>query len=705
MGEHGAWGLTTPLAQVPFLRGRELAILEMAHLVTVHDLLMRAPRRYEDRRQFDGFDALSESRPVCLNVRVVDMGWRGARGRNGYFEAIVEERSGLALARVSCRWFHFPAIARMLCVGQELCMYGKPKVYGKTLCMVHPEFEVVQETDSIHMGRIVPVYGNMSGLQSKRYRELVWVSLQGLSDTQEPTLYEFAPHYPRQTALRQLHFPEELSQYVKARRRFALEECFVQQLNVAWRRRHDRGQRGLVTVGTTHLVKDLSKMLPFELTESQKQCVREIYQDMHAPHPMNRLVQGDVGSGKTLVAMCAMLMAVEKGYQAVLMAPTQILAEQHYKSFRTLLDPMDVPVSLRTGDRREDSCLSFTPTNQAGIIIGTHALLYEKNAPDHPGLVVIDEQHKFGVEQREKLIASGVRPDVLVMTATPIPRTLTLTIYGDLDVSVIDKLPEGRGKITTAIRSSKEMKKVVAFVKGQIEEGRQIYIVSPLIEEGSDIASPDSNSDNTPPLSKKSKKGKISTVLQDLEIWQKRLPGIDIGLLHGKMSTEEKESVMRDFHLNKTSVLVTTTVIEVGVDVPNATVMMINNAERFGLSQLHQLRGRIGRGAHHSYCILLSDITKDDEQWEKLQIINQTLDGFLLAEEDLRLRGPGNVLGTEQSGVGKIRFDEWLTDLRLIHRGRELAEQLMREDPHLTLEKNRPLRALIDHQSPKAATP
>lgn len=686
----GSWSLVAPLEQCPFLKAKEVAVLSSAGIISVHDLLMRPPRRYEDRRRFDGFDSLSESHAVCLKVCVVDTGWKGFKGRGGYFEAIVEDRSGLGFSQVSCRWFHFPAIARMLCAGQELIMYGKPKIYGKKLCMVHPEFEVVQESDSIHMGRIVPVYGNLTGMPSRRYRELVWSALHGLSAEPASEFYEFAAHFPRAQALAHLHFPEEDQGWIKARRRFALEECLVQQLNVAWRRRGNRARTGLVTAGTTHLVKDLADSLPFELTESQKQCVREIYKDMKSPVPMNRLLQGDVGSGKTLVALCAMLMAVEKGYRAVLMAPTQILAEQHYKNFRSLLDHLDVPVSLRTGARCEESIIRFSSgKNEGSIIIGTHALLYEKNAPENPGLVVIDEQHKFGVEQREKLIASGACPDVLVMTATPIPRTLTLTIYGDLDVSVIDRPPEGRGQVTTAIRTRKQMKKIVSFFKQQIKEGRQIYIVSPLIEESE----------------AKGKKGKASSVIKDLEGWRERLPGIEIGLLHGKMSPEEKDAAMNDFRRNHTSVLVATTVIEVGVDVPNATVMMINDADRFGLSQLHQLRGRIGRGGHHSYCILLSDISETDEQWEKLSIIEKIGDGFNLAEEDLRLRGPGNVLGKEQSGVSSVRFDEWLTDARLIHRGRELAEEILDADPGLSKPEHKALREMIHGESFNAAVP
>ena len=541
---------------------------------------------------------------------------------------------------------------------------------------VNWDFEIIREGDeqSIHLNRIVPVYGGRMGIAVRRLREIVWETLSRLSPAPEPEVYEFVPDTPCKTALRDLHFPETAEARDRARRRFALEECLAQQLNVAYRRRRADEMPGMRTAGSSHLVKDLADSLPFVLTEAQKRCVREIYRDMKAPRSMNRLLQGDVGSGKTLVALCAMLLAVEHGYSAVMMAPTQILAEQHYLKFRQMLDKLDVPVSLVTAERKEESHVSFG--KQGGIVVGTHALLYGKNVPERVGLVVIDEQHKFGVNQREKLIEREERPDVLVMTATPIPRTLTLTFYGELDVSILDGVPGGRGAVVTAIRTEKDKGKVLAFVRNQLEEGRQIYVVSPLID-GED-----------------SRKGKAVT--KEWDEWKALLPHVDVGLLHGRMSSEEKEAVMKDFRSNRISVLVSTTVVEVGVDVPNATVMIINNAESFGLSQLHQLRGRIGRGSHKSYCILMTDARPEDEQWEKLRIVETTANGFDLAEQDLRLRGPGDVLGTSQSGLKGVRFEEWLLDARLIHRGRQLAEAILAEDPNLESAKYRPLRFLLE---------
>ena len=665
--------LTSSLEECVFIRPRELAAMRAAGIASVRDLLFMLPRRYEDRRMFDRYDSLSSGVPVCLRGRVVDVGWkgwggRGGKGRGRYVEAVLVDEQSLGQARFSCLWFSMPGVARMLCAGQEMIVYGRMKPYGKKLSMVHPDFEIIREGDeqSIHLNRIVPVYGGRMGIAVRRLREIVWETLSRLSPAPEPEVYEFVPDTPCKTALKDLHFPETAEARDRARRRFALEECLAQQLNVAYRRRRADEVPGMRTAGSSHLVKDLADSLPFELTEAQKRCVREIYRDMKAPRSMNRLLQGDVGSGKTLVALCAMLLAVEHGYSAVMMAPTQILAEQHYLKFRQMLDKLDVPVSLVTADRKEESHVSFG--KQGGIVVGTHALLYGKNVPERVGLVVIDEQHKFGVNQREKLIDRGERPDVLVMTATPIPRTLTLTFYGELDVSILDGVPGGRGAVVTAIRTEKDKEKVLAFVRNQL--------VSPLID-GED-----------------SRKGKAVT--KEWDEWKALLPHVDVGLLHGRMSSEEKEAVMKDFRSNRISVLVSTTVVEVGVDVPNATVMIINNAESFGLSQLHQLRGRIGRGSHKSYCILMTDARPEDEQWEKLRIVETTTNGFDLAEQDLRLRGPGDVLGTSQSGLKGVRFEEWLLDARLIHRGRQLAEAILAEDPNLESAKYRPLRFLLE---------
>lgn len=701
------WHGSTPLAETLLLTGKELQACHASGLVTVADILCRLPRRHEDRRSFAGFDNLSSDSPVCLKVRIRNTAWKFIPGRR-YFEARVEQEGGMPGAELSLKWFHAAYVGKLLAVGQSLVIYGKAKKYGATFSFVNPEFEIIDEepasarlvadalgdastpvraaaaTKLIHTDRIVPIYRSVASLAARRYRSLVFDLLEGLGAEEPPPGYDVAPGYPYARALRDAHFPAELADAHKARMRFALGECFEQQLRILWKRRRTLENPGQVTARSSYYLAEMLEALPFEPTDAQKRCVREIYLDMKSARPMNRLLQGDVGSGKTLVALCAMLLAVENGKEAALMAPTQILAEQHYSNFRHLLGHMDVRLSLRTAGKSDDSELSLEGPDDGSpkIIIGTHALLYKKNAPANLGLVVIDEQHKFGVGQREKLIARGNSPDVLVMTATPIPRTLTLTLYGDLDVSLLDELPGNRGSIRTILRPRRALPGIVEFVRGQMSEGRQVYVVSPLIEESAARAS--------------------KSAMGEYEYWKHQFSDLQVGLLHGKLSAEEKDAVMRRFRSREIDLLVATTVIEVGVDVPNANIMLINDAESYGLSQLHQLRGRIGRGGHASYCILMSDVKPGEEGREKLDIMCATQNGFEIAEHDFRLRGPGDVLGTAQSGLGAIRFTEWLTDTRLIYRGRAMAERILDADPALSEPQHAPLRQLVQGDDGKA---
>lgn len=677
--------LKMPLVDCAVVHGSEAAALSAVSVHTVGDLLRRPPKRHEDRRRFDLIPAQESGAPLCLRVKVIDTQWKHMGPGRRYFEAIVEEKTQSLGARISCRWFHFPAISRMIVTGMELVLYGKARQYGKTLAMVHPEFEVVDVGavgTSLHLERIVPVYGKTGGLNQRLYREVVWRVLSlwkdACSGTEDAEGNEAEGEYGLREAFGDLHFPDTHEAAVRARRHFSLEESFYLQLSVVWRRRRLEERKGLVTVGTSHLVRDLCGILPFELTESQKECVREIYRDMKRPVPMNRLVQGDVGSGKTLVSLCAMLMAVEAGYDVAMMAPTQILAEQHYKTCLKWLDTLGVKVELLTSSRGESS-QGWGAADQPRIVVGTHALLYREDTFRRLGLVVIDEQHKFGVDQRERLISQGESPDVLVMTATPIPRTLTLTLYGDLDVSVIREKPGNRGRVVTALRTEKALTKVVKFVREQVDAGRQVYVVSPLVEEST---------------GEKKRSGK--SAVAEYELWKKKLPHVDIGLLHGRMGAEEKERVMQEFRQNRYSVLVATTVIEVGVDVPNATIMIINNADQFGLSQLHQLRGRVGRGGEKSYCILLSSSKMTEEGREKLELFEKISDGFELSEADFRMRGPGDMFGTAQSGLAEVQFPEWLYDTRLISEARRQAELVLDADPDLILPENQGLREKIN---------
>ena len=643
------------LQLLPGIRAQEVEALRVAGIERLSGLIDWLPKRYEDRRRFDAFPAQAGGGSVCLRGLVIDTQRKGFGGK-GFYEAVVEDHAGGGFSQVTCRWFKMPFLHKIIAAGHEVVLYGKPKESGGKVVIDHPEFEVVsEEGQSVHLERIVPIYRNVSGVPQRKLREIIFRVLEVIDGDSLIPVYNIDPSYPRIEAFREVHFPGELKESDAARRYFAKEEFFLQQLRVVWRRARHADLSGRILGKRTVLLTEFYNSLPFDLTNAQKRSVKEIIGDMRVQRPMNRLLQGDVGSGKTFVAMCAMLLAVDSGCQAVLMAPTQILAEQHHLTFSKWLSPLGIKVGLATADRRED-------VGAASIIVGTHALLYDKVDFDDLGLIVIDEQHKFGVAQREKLIHRGVMPDVLVMTATPIPRTLTLTIYGDLDVSILDELPAGRGKIISGVRVKPKITEMTNFLIGQLEEGRQAYLVYPLVDESKSI--------------------KAASAVEEHPKWQKRFKHFEVELLHGKMPSEEKEAVMTRFRDGKTEVLVSTTVIEVGVDVPNANVMVIFNAERFGLAQLHQLRGRIGRGEHKSYCVLVTD-GKNPEAIEKLKILAGTVDGFKIAEEDLRLRGPGEVLGTRQSGTGGLRFVEFLSDTSIIREARAIAEKLLSEDPSL----------------------
>ncbi len=665
------------LEGVACISAREHEAFAAASFRTVRELLEHFPKRYEDRRRFDTFPTQGAGPPVCLRGTVIDSAKRHFGRQRGFFEAIIMKGAGGVFGsdKITCRWFNMPYIHRMIATGQEVVVYGKVKDLKGRLVMDHPEFEIIDEGEtggeSIHVERIVPIYRNVSGIPQRRLREIIHGLLRNCAEPTMDLEYDVSPETKRSVSVRDAHFPENIEDAQLALRRFALEEFLRLQLNVAWRRQTYCQQTGRILGKRTELLTRFYQSLPFDLTEAQKRSIREIIADMRMPRPMNRLLQGDVGAGKTFVAMAAMLLAVDAGCQAALMAPTQILAEQHYLTFRRWLDPLGVRISLRTGNRRDDSHIELD--GQPQMIIGTHALLFDEDIFRDLGLVVIDEQHKFGVAQRSKLIHSGVTPDVLVMTATPIPRTLTMTIYGDLDVSLLDEKPAGRGRIVTAVRTGAKQSDVTAFVKSQLAEGRQAYLVYPLVEESETLD--------------------VESATEAFEKWRKRLSGHTVGLIHGKLKPEEKESVMSGFRAGEIHALVSTTVIEVGVDVPNASLMILHHAERFGLAQLHQLRGRIGRGGSKSYCVLLTD-GKNPESMEKLRVLEQSSDGFVIAEADLRLRGPGDVLGTAQSGLANLKFADFLADTQLLRQAREMADRILIEDPRLE-SRHRGLRAWI----------
>jgi len=649
----------TRLEDVEWVPRQRLSALTRLGLTTVADLLRHFPRRYEDRRKFDHFPDQASDVPLCL-FGVVEKTTCRRFGQRVIFEArVVDESAGVLGSPLTCRWFNMPWVKNIIVSGDRIVLFGKPRLRGNVVVMEHPEFETIEDDAErlLHFDRITPVHPAGDGITPRVLRVLIHCAI---SESEPPAL--LSPGLSASDDVwRKIHFPESDDERTDATAILIREEFFGIQLVVCSRHAIASRSPGIARGGSEKLWNDVEKALPFKLTESQQSVMREISNDLAAPHRMNRLLQGDVGSGKTLVALRAMLEVSEAGWQAALMAPTQILAEQHYLNFRRILDPLGIPVSLRTSSRKEDP--SGETPDAGGLVIGTHALLFDAAEFEKLGLVVIDEQHKFGVLQRSRLIARGDAPDVLVMTATPIPRTITQTLYGDLDVSLLRDKPAGRGEVVTAVRHPKKLPDIITFLRKELATGRQAYIVYPLVEESDKLAA------------------KAATV--EFEKWREILAPSTVGLIHGRVDPAEKEDVMRRFRSGEIACLVATTVIEVGVDVPNATIMLIENAGRFGLSQIHQLRGRIGRGAEKSYCILL-DEDPSESGVEKLAVLEKTSDGFDIAEADLRLRGPGDLLGTAQTGLPPISLGDILRDGDLMTEARRNAMAIFETDPALT---------------------
>jgi RecG-like helicase/REP element-mobilizing transposase RayT len=872
-------------------RPRILALRRLA-LETVGDLLRHYPRRHEDRREFRGFPREETIGPVCLCGEVAKTRLMRFGGRK-IFEAVLEESGANALSQpLTCRWFNLHYIQKMIATGQQLVVFGRVKRKGPRLLIDHPEFEVIEDDEeiSIHFRRITPIYPATEGLSQRVLRALIFRLLeQAPVASADVPLPASLSDGEDENALRKIHFPQNNEQLHKVREHLVLGEFFRMQMQIAAARAENSARVGCRHQSRGLLAEQFIAALPFAFTGAQQRVFNEVKHDLQVASPMNRLLQGDVGSGKTVVAIAAMLLAVESGSQAALMAPTQILAEQHYAVLRSWLDPLGIRIALRTGARQEDNaplplfacgreisgsarvsrvgdgvtpsrtfpqtdegrgeryshrrlphfekpwaiyavtigtkkrrCLSpkaraitldalryfhtkryelfaacvmpdyahfliqpwpkenddagnlvfwslkellhsiksysahainkaerergvvwekerfdryirsqpdliekfnyilrnpwdsgvarqnedylwvwaqedgrrkqspfprdaETSTRDARatrkeddgaphIIVGTHALLYEGVNFTNLGLAVIDEQHKFGVAQRAKLTSREPAPDVLVMTATPIPRTLTMTIYGDLEISTIDEMPRGRGEIITHLLTGDQLGEAITFLREQLSGGRQAYIIYPLIDE--------------------SEKLEAKAAAKEFEIWQERLRPFRCELLHGRVASPDKQSIMQRFRSGETKALISTTVIEVGVDIPNATIMLIENAERFGLSQLHQLRGRIGRGAHTSHCWLVSS-DKFTETITKLSVLEKTTNGFEIAEADWELRGPGDLLGTAQSGLPELKLGDLRRDAGLMRKARQAALELLENDPGLDRPENQRFRDLI----------
>ena len=646
--------------------------LEKAGVSRVEDLLLHLPLRYEDRRSFARIAELRPGMKVAVLGSVAVAGLRRAR-RMSLYEIRLEDETG----RLKALWFNQPFLKDVLPRGAQVVLFGSVEADphgGRQLSMASPQYERVEPGDAagIHTGRIVPVYEKLGPLAGKALRRVLTGLARRIGDELPDPLPEDVRSrlgvIGRAAALREVHDPpgdQELARLNAARgsghERLILEELFLFQLGLAWRRRElrsrPRSSRYEIGDATRQAVK---RILPFRLTEAQKRVLREIAADLLSSHPMNRLVQGDVGSGKTMVALLAMVVAAESGLQSAFMAPTEILAEQHYLGFRRLLSGRYgvelVSGALRGRERRE--ALARLAAGEAAIGVGTHALIQEGVRFQRLGLAVIDEQHRFGVLQREDLRRKGYDVDVLVMTATPIPRTLALTAYGDLDTSWLDERPPGRQPVRTVSRPASARRQAVELVRGEVAAGRQAYVVYPLVEESERLED-------------------VRAATQMAAEWGALLPGVRVGLLHGRMKRPEREATMGGFARGEIPVLVATTVIEVGVDVANASVMVIEHAERFGLAQLHQLRGRVGRGSAASTCVLLSHGRVSGEAQARLAALVASEDGFAIAERDLEIRGPGDFFGTRQWGLPGFRVSHLLRDRDLLERARRVAFELV----------------------------
>ena len=654
------------------------AMLEAKGLKSIEDLLIYAPFRYEDRSNVKPVGELAPGEMATVLAEVRSAKVSGFRRRNlGLFEATFGDGSSGVLA---AKWFHGAYLADVLTPGLKVSLYGKVEwdSYSGGLSMMHPEFEILSGEDdgdaSIHTGRVVPIYEAAGKVNTRLLRNLLHRILESID-----AVPDMLPRHIRQQlklpdrweAIRALHFPPPdsdlrlLNSFRSAGQfRLIFEEFFWLECGLELKRAKARLYPGIAFELNSRVRERIIQMLPFKPTGAQKRVLKEIADAMAEPHPMYRLLQGDVGSGKTLVAAEAAIVAIENGYQVAVLAPTEILATQHYLYFKKLFQKLGYVSILMTGSntaREKTQLRKLVAHGLAKVVVGTHALL-EPDVEFHKlGLAIVDEQHRFGVEQRQKLMEKGTHPDVLVMTATPIPRTLALTVYGDLDVSVIDELPPGRKPIVTKHVDDARVEQVYSFVRKQIELGRQAYVVYPVIEE-SETAAMKAASKMHEHLSK--------VVFPDLKV----------GLLHGKLSPDEKEGAMELFQRGATQILVATTVIEVGVDVPNATVMLIEQAERFGLAQLHQLRGRVGRGGEQSYCILVTEKLTQTAK-ERIRTLVESNDGFYIAEMDMKLRGPGEFFGTKQSGLPAFSIGNILRDADILEIARNEAAAFVAHPP------------------------
>ncbi|MBI4844179.1 MAG: ATP-dependent DNA helicase RecG [Nitrospirae bacterium] len=662
---------------VQYLKGvgpARAKLLEKLNLRSLEDIMLHFPRRYEDRRNLRKISGLKSGAYETTSGRIVSTRIiTTPKRRMQIVESLVKDDSGTLV----CKWFNQPYLKQYLREGHEVVLSGVTKaglngVIG--LEMENPDFELIGDNDKlIHTSRIVPFHNATKGLSPRQIRALIFNVL----DKHIDAIKDYLPEDIRQRnrlkplgwSIKEAHFPAEINDVGELNRgespahlRIVFDEFFIFQLGIALAKKINNIEKGIALKGDNELLNRFFQRLPFSLTGAQKRAVDEIISDMNRGLPMNRLLHGDVGCGKTVVALASMLTAVGSGYQACLMAPTELLAEQHYFNIHGMTDGLGIRTVLLTSSTKGKP-LADILGGSADIIIGTHSIIQDAVEFKALGLAVIDEQHRFGVVQRAGLRSKGDNPDILIMTATPIPRTLALTVYGDLEVSLIDELPSNRKPVMTRILFPSQRDEVYSIVEREVAGGRQVYIVYPLIET--------------------SDKVDLKPAIEGADALKKKFPGRRIDIVHGRLNTEERESVMNEFKAGKIDMLVATTVIEVGIDVPNASLMLIVHAERFGLSQLHQLRGRIGRGDYQSYCLLLAYPPFSEDAEKRLKAVISTNDGFRIAEEDLAIRGPGEFFGTRQSGFPEFRIADIIRDKQLLETARREAFDLVDSDPKL----------------------
>ncbi len=677
-------GLDSPVTKLPGIKEAIAKRLSNLGVQTIGDFLTLYPRRYDDYRSLKTINRLEYGEEVTIIAQIWETRKRDTKQGWPLVTSVLSDGTGT----IEATWFNQPWLEKTFRPGKQIVISGKVDEYLGRLTFQSPEWEELDK-NLVHTGRLVPVYPLTSGITAKWLRHQIkrtvdyWANR--LPDHLPGEARERLGFLSLDEAIRQIHFPDDWDKLEAARRRLAFDELLLIQLGVLRQRRAWQSQQGTPVKIEPDTVERLLQALPFRLTEAQGKALADIIADLGRDVPMSRLVQGDVGSGKTVVALAAMVLTILDGGQTAILAPTQILAEQHYQSISRLLEPIgqslgrQFRVSLLTGSTgtaERDELLEQLAAGQIDLLVGTHAIIQSQVMIKDLRLAVIDEQHRFGVRQRTALREKGFNPHLLVMTATPIPRTLALTLYGDLDLSIIDELPPGRQTIETFWLTPQERGRAYSFIQTQIEKGRQAFIICPLVEE----------SDKTEAR---------SAIEEHKRLQSEIFPRLKLGLLHGRMKADEKEKEMMAFRDKQTHILVSTSVVEVGIDVPNASVILIEGANRFGLAQLHQFRGRVGRGEHQSYCLLLAD-TVTPEAESRLQAVEKTQDGFKLAEEDLRLRGPGEFFGTRQSGLPDLKLVK-LSDTRLLEMARREAQIVFEKDPALEQPEHRLLVRQLDN--------